>query len=91
MDALPARHFDTTGKSPISLSSLLAKNISLNLTGKSPAPFHHRAICKTAHTAAHRAPGAMTGRKFRQLKLHRLATANDRLRVATGRFSKRRV
>jgi hypothetical protein len=31
--------------------------------------------------------GAMAGKKSRQLKLHRLATANDRLRVAVPRAS----
>ena len=40
-------------------------------SGKSGALFHHRAICKTAHDAAQRALGAITGQKFRPLKLHR--------------------
>ncbi len=40
-------------------------------SGKSLALFHHRAICKTAHGPAHRALGAITGQKSRQLKLHR--------------------
>jgi hypothetical protein len=30
-------------------------------SGKSPAPLHHRAICKAAHGIAHRALGAITG------------------------------
>jgi hypothetical protein len=38
-------------------------------SGKSAALLHHRAICKTAHGAAHRALGAMTGQKSRQLKI----------------------
>jgi hypothetical protein len=62
MDVLPAKTFDTSGKSA--------------------ARFHYRTICKIADGAAHRALGAITGQKSRQLKLHPLATANDRLRVA---------
>src|SRR6266849_4049856 len=45
-------------------------------SGKSPALFHHRAICKTAHGPAHRALGAITGQKSRQLKLHRNFSAS---------------
>jgi hypothetical protein len=44
---------------------------TFDTSGKSPALFHHRAICKTAHGPAHRALGAITGQKSRQLKLHR--------------------
>jgi hypothetical protein len=40
---------------------------------------------KIAHGAAHRALGATTGQKSPQLALHRLATANDRWRVAVPR------
>jgi hypothetical protein len=60
-------------------------------SGKSAALLHHRAICKTAHGAPYRALGAITGQKSRQLKLHRLATANDRLRVAVPRALAMRV
>jgi hypothetical protein len=35
---------------------------------KSAAPFHHRAICKTAHGTAHRALGAITGPNSTQLE-----------------------
>jgi hypothetical protein len=38
-------------------------------SGKSAAQFHHRAICKAADGAAHRALGAMTSQKSRQLKI----------------------
>jgi hypothetical protein len=54
-------------------------------SGKSAAQLYRRAICKTAHAAAHRALGAITGQTSRQLKSHRLATANNRLRVAVPR------
>jgi hypothetical protein len=58
-----------------SLAWMLYPRKHFDTSGKSAAPFHHRAICKTAHGAAHRALGVITGQKPRQLKLHRLATA----------------
>jgi hypothetical protein len=58
-----------------SLAWMLYPRKHFDTSGKSVAPFHHRAICKTAHGAAHRALGVITGQKPRQLKLHRLATS----------------
>jgi hypothetical protein len=45
-------------------------------SGKSPAPFHRRAICKTAHGNAHRALGEITGQIQLSLnaKIFRLTT-----------------
>src|ERR1700682_2295519 len=49
-----------------SLAWMLYPRKHFDMSGKSAAPFHHRAICKTAHGAAHRALGAMTGQKSRE-------------------------
>ena len=62
-------------------------------SGKSAALFHHHAICKTPMALPNNGLfGAIAGKNpYRQLKLHRLATANDRLRVAEPRALPMRV
>jgi putative ABC transport system substrate-binding protein len=45
---------------------MLCPRKHFDTSGKSAAPFHHRAICKTAHGAAHRALGAIAGQKSRK-------------------------
>jgi len=57
-------------------------------SGKSPALVHLRAICQTPTALPDNGRfGAIAGKKtLPQLKSHRLATANDRLRVARARF-----
>jgi hypothetical protein len=62
-------------------------------SGKSAALFHHHAICKTPVALSNNGLfGAIAGKKsYRRLKLHRLATANDRLRVAEPRALPMRV
>src|SRR5260221_8346111 len=56
-------------------------------SGKSAALFHHQAICKTPMALPNNGLfGAIAGKNpHPQFKLHRLATANDRLRVAEPR------
>jgi hypothetical protein len=63
-------------------------------SGKSAALFHRHAICKTAHGPALQGLfGAIAGKNpYPQLKLHRLATANDRRRrCRTARASDARA
>jgi hypothetical protein len=62
-------------------------------SGKSAALFHHHAICKTPMAVPYKGLfGAIAGKNpYPQLKLHRLATANDRLRVAEPRALPMRV
>jgi hypothetical protein len=55
-----------TGRSP---AWMLPLRKPFDTSGKSAAQFHHRAICKAADGAAHRALGAMTSQKSRQLKI----------------------
>ena len=55
-------------------------------SGKLPALLRHRAICETPMALPDGRFGAIAGKKpFQELKLRRLATANDRLRVAGSR------
>src|SRR5450755_1457331 len=62
---------------------------TFDTSGKSATLFHHHAICKTPMTLPDNGRfGAIAGKtSFQKLKLHRLATANDRLRVAEPRAS----
>jgi hypothetical protein len=62
-------------------------------SGKSAALLHHHAICKTPMDLPDNGLfGAIAGKNpYPQLKLHRLATADDRLRVAEPRALPMRV
>jgi hypothetical protein len=51
-------------------------------SGKSPAQLQHRATSKPLTALPNGLSGAIADQKSRPLKLHRLATANDRLRAA---------
>jgi hypothetical protein len=60
---------------------------TFDTSGKSAALLHHHAICKTPTALLNNGRfGAIAGKtSFQKLKLHRLAAANDRLRVAEPR------
>src|SRR3984893_14798028 len=60
---------------------------TFDTSGKSAALFHYHAICKTPMDLPNNGRfGAIAGEtSFQKLKLHWLATANDRLRVAEPR------
>jgi hypothetical protein len=62
-------------------------------SGKSAALLHHHAISKTPMALPYKGSSARLQAKnpYPQLKLHRLATANDRLRVAEPRALPMRV
>jgi hypothetical protein len=74
------------------LAWMLYPRKHFDTSGKSPAHFQHRATSKNrSWPPPNGLFGAVTGQKSRQLKLYRLATANDRLRVAVPRALALRV
>jgi hypothetical protein len=74
-----------------SLAGMLYPRKHFDTSGKSPALFQHRATFKPLMALPNGLFGAITGQKSRPLKLYRLATANDRLRVAVPRALALRV
>jgi hypothetical protein len=73
------------------LAWMLYPRKHFDTSGKSPALLQHRATFKPLMALPNGLFGAITGQKSRPLKLYRLATANDRLRVAVPRALALRV